>query len=172
MGGYLSARGGFTQRKDQATESVDRANTILDFVGLKGSIPVVEGAQGPMTSASEAIASSGADLIIAEARKCSPAKPLYVCCGGALTNIASALLMAPDIAPNIIVVWIGGQEYSFGAVAPPGYSRVEYNLNLCIPAAQAVFNQSDVRIWQVPRDVYRQCLYSRPEFEYKIQPNG
>ncbi len=172
VGGHLSENGGFTNRSDQAAVSVEKANDVLEALGLKGTIPVVEGANNAMVSQTEAIDSPGAQLIISEARKCSPEKPLYVCCGASLTNIASALILAPDIAPNIILVWIGGQEYSFGAMPPPGYSRVEYNLNLSIPAAQTVFNQSDVRIWQVPRDVYRQCLYSRLEFESEIKPCG
>ena len=162
VGGHLSASGGFTDRKDQATESVEKANALLESMGMKGKCRVVEGAQTGLTSADKAIDSEGARLIIEEARKCSPEKPLYVTCGAALTNVASALLLAPEISKNIVVVWIGGQEYSFGAVPPPGYSAVEYNLNLSIAAGQVVYNKSDVRIWQIPRDVYRQCLTAPP----------
>ena len=31
--------------------------------------------------------------------------PLYVLCLGAPTNVANALLIAPEIAANIVVVW-------------------------------------------------------------------
>ena len=172
VGGHLSENAGFTQRTDQATESVEKANALLDALGMSGKCPVVPGAQSGMTSADEAIDSEGARLIISEAKKCSPDKPLYVTVGAALTNVASALLIDPSISKNIVVVWIGGQEYSFGAVPPPGYTPVEYNLNLSIPAGQVVFNKSDVMIWQVPRDVYRQCLYSKAEMYEKIKPCG
>ncbi len=172
IGGHLSANGGFTQRTDQSAESVEKAEELLATLGLAGKIKVVQGAHAPMTSQDEPVDSEGARMIIEEAKKCSPEKPLYVCVGGALTNIASALLLDPSISDNIILVWIGGQEYSFGAVPPPGYTPVEYNLNLSIPAGQAVFNKSDVRIWQVPRDVYRQCLYSTAELHMKIKPCG
>lgn len=86
---------------------------------------------------------------LVKSNKCSSQKPLFVTCGGALTNIASALLIDPSVSKNIVIVWIGGPEYSFGVVPPPGYSTVEYNLNLSIPAGQMVFNKSDVRIWQL-----------------------
>ena len=172
VGGHLSASGGFTDRKDQATESVEKASALLESMGMKGKYSVVEGAQTGLASADKAIDSEGARMIIAEARKCTPEKPLFVTCGAALTNVASALLMAPEISKNIVVVWIGGQEYSFGAVPPPGYSTVEYNLNLSIPAGQVVFNKSDVRIWQIPRDVYRQCLYSTAEMHAYVKPCG
>ena len=50
--------------------------------------------------------------------------------GGPLTDAASALLTAPEIAPNMILVWIGGQEYSFGHQQPwMGVGEVEFNLN-------------------------------------------
>ncbi|MBM6992881.1 MAG: nucleoside hydrolase [Prevotella sp.] len=172
VGGHLSPQGGFTNRKDQATESVEKANELLDLMGMKGKYKVVPGMEQPLASSSEPVESEGSRLIVSEARKCSPDKPLYVLCGAALSNVASALLQAPEISKNMVVVWIGGQEYSFGAVPPPGYSSVEYNLNLSIPAGQVVFNKSDVRIWQIPRDVYRQCLYSTAEMHACVRPCG
>lgn len=172
VGGHLNENAGFTNRKDQATESVEKANGLLDAMGMKGKFKVVPGSETPMTSSDKIIGSEGAKLIVEEAKKCTLEKPLYVLCGASLTNVADALLMDPSISKNIIVVWIGGQEYSFGAVPPPGYSTVEYNLNLSIPAGQVVFNKSDVRIWQVPRDAYRQCLYSTAEMHAYIKPCG
>ena len=172
VGGHLSASGGFTSRKDQATESVEKANALLKVMNKEGKYRVVPGSETAMTSADKPADSEGARLIISEAKKCSPDKPLYVECGAALTNVASALLIDPSISKNIVVVWIGGQEYSFGAVPPPGYSQVEYNLNLCIPAGQVVFNKSDVRVWQVPRDAYRQCMYGTAELNAFVKPCG
>ncbi|MGI6243713.1 MAG: nucleoside hydrolase [Prevotella sp.] len=172
VGGHLSAQGGFTNRKDQATESVEKANHLLELMGMKGKYTVVPGMEQPLTSTEQPVESEGARLIVSEARKCTPDNPLYVLCGAALSNVACALLQAPEISKNMIVVWIGGQEYSFGSVPPPGYSPVEYNLNLSIPACQVVFNKSDVRIWQIPRDVYRQCLYSTSEMHAYVKPCG
>ncbi len=172
VGGHLNNGAGFSSRKDQATESVEKANALLEVMKQKGNFKVVPGAESAMTSADKPIDSEGARLIIAEAKKCTPEKPLFVTCGAALTNVASALLIDSTISKNIVIVWIGGQEYSFGAVPPPGYSAVEYNLNLCIPAGQVVFNKSDVRIWQIPRDAYRQCLYSTDEMHAYVKPCG
>lgn len=172
VGGHLSDHAGFTSRTDQATESVEKANALLKVMGLEDKYKVVPGSETAMISADKPADSEGARLIISEAKKCSPEKPLYVECGAALTNVASALLMDPSISKNIVIVWIGGQEYSFGAVPPPGYSQVEYNLNLCIPAGQVIFNKSDVRLWQVPRDAYRQCLYGTAEMYAHVKPCG
>ena len=161
------------QGKDDAEKSVNKVNEALELMGLKEQLKVVPGAPVKMTDPNKPVESEGARLIVEEALKATPEKPLYVCVGGPLTDIASAWLMNPEIGKNIILIWIGGQEYKeTGAIVPPGYSMPEYNLNLSIAAAQVVFNKSDMRIWQIPRDVYRQCMYSMTELEVKVRPYG
>lgn len=60
-------------------------------------------------------------------------KRLYVLAIGAITNVASALMMEPAIAHKITVVWLGGQ--------PPYFKNgVEFNLLQDIPASQHIFN--------------------------------
>ena len=177
VGAHLSGNGrGFfrdLQGKDEADMSVNKVNEALEVMGMKGLFKVVPGAPVKMAGANKPVDSEGARLIVEEALKASPEKPLYVCVGGPLTDIASAWLINPEIGKNIILIWIGGQEYKeTGAIVPPGYSMPEYNLNLSIAAAQVVFNKSDMRIWQIPRDVYRQCMYSMTELEAKVRPYG
>ena len=160
-------------RGDQAAASVQKAQDLLEVMGLSGKFTVVKGASARMERPDAPQDSEGAQLIIEEARKCSPERPLFVCMGGPLTDVSSALLLAPDIAPNLLVIWIGGQEYPFGHPQPwGGISEVEYNLNLDVPAARYLFNDSPVRLWQVPRDMYRQCLYSFASMERHIRPLG
>ena len=50
------------------------------------------------------IPSAGAELIVREAGKASPARPLIVVVGGPLNTVASAYLMDPSIAPKMIVL--------------------------------------------------------------------
>jgi len=57
--------------------------------------------------------SPGSDLIIAEARKATPDKPLVIISGGPLTTIASALILAPDIADRIVVFNILVSHYGY-----------------------------------------------------------
>jgi len=47
--------------------------------------------------------SDGSRLIVAEAKKASPEKPLLVVVGGPQTTVANALLTNPEIAPNLVV---------------------------------------------------------------------
>ena len=161
---------------NNAEISVSRANEILELVGKAGQVTVKPGAPGPMADQKTPVDSEGARLIIEEAKKASPERPLYLLFGGPLTDIASAWLLDPSISQNVILLWIGGQEYPFGHPFPPEYYQgnnlVEYNLRLDVNAAKTVFNDSDIRIWQIPRDVYRQSMYSIAELEDKILPLG
>jgi len=49
------------------------------------------------------VASPGSELIVAEARKATPEKPLVVFVGGPLNTVANAYLMDPSIADRMIV---------------------------------------------------------------------
>ena len=173
VGAHLNARPGMGGSRNQAEVSVEKANGLLEVMGLAGKFTVVPGADRPMERPDIPVESEGARLIVEEARQCSPDRPLFVLMGGPLTDISSALLMAPEVASNIIVLWIGGQEYPFGHPQPlGGISEVEYNLNLCIPAARYLFNDSTVRLWQIPRDAYRSCLYSFVSHDLHVKPLG
>jgi hypothetical protein len=99
-------------------------------------------------------------------------RPLYVACGAGLTELASAWLLEPRIAERLTLVWIGGLEDPALAVPPPGADPVEYNQNIDIVAAQVVFNDSSIPIWQVPRNAYRQTLVSNAEAQARIRPHG
>lgn len=157
-------------------QAVARAKEVMDLLEIEQTFPIVKGADKGLESTTQPIESEGAKLIVEEAKKHSPEKPLYVTVGASLTDVASAWLMDPSISKNIIVVWIGGQEYPFGHPFPPQYNKgnnlVEYNARLDIKSVQVVFNQSDLTLWQIPRDVYRQALYGMDEITDKIAPCG
>jgi len=55
---------------------------------------------------------AGSALIIAEAMKASPEKPLLVFVGGSCTTIASAFLTEPSITNRVIVFQIDGGSYN------------------------------------------------------------
>jgi len=57
--------------------------------------------------------SNGSRLIVREARKASPNKPLLVIAGGPLTTVANALLMDPEIAPNMVVFGLTVSYYGY-----------------------------------------------------------
>jgi inosine-uridine nucleoside N-ribohydrolase len=60
-------------------------------------------------------------------------EPLFVVAIGAITNIASAILIDPEIIKNIVVVWLGGHALHWP-------DTDEFNLRQDVAAAQVVFD--------------------------------
>jgi len=165
-------KSGFYGSPGTATYACTQVNELLSVMQLTGKLPVYEGGASGLTDFKTPIVSDGAKAIVQEAMREDTKMPLYVVCGAGLTNIASAYLMEPRIAKKIILVWIGGAEYPGLAIPPPKGKNPEYNLGIDIKACQVIFNISDIPIWQVPRNAYRQALYSYSELVYKIKSNG
>ena len=69
------------------------------------------------------------------AKNYSPENPLYVVAIAAITNVASALLIAPEIAENIVIVWLGGHSME---VSDAG----EFNMVQDIAAARVVMSSN------------------------------
>ncbi len=80
--------------------------------------------------------------LIKKAKEHSTDNPLYIAAIGAPTNVASAILLAPEIIQNIKVVWLGGNEISYP------YAR-EFNLKQDFYASKTLFD-SGVSLVQIP----------------------
>ena len=150
----------------------EKALEILKILKLENSIPVYTDKSESMIDVKKPIDSEAVQAIIKEAMRTDTDLPLYVVCGGGLTNIASAYLLEPKIADKITLVWIGGPEYTDIAIPPPGYTTLEYNLGIDIKAAQVIFNTSNIKLWQVPRNVYRQPIMSDAELLTRVKGKG
>lgn len=172
IGSHLRADDGFDRSNTQAENAVKKARQLLELLKIGHNIPVIRGSNVAMQNDSTPVRSDAVDFIITEAMRADTKLPLFVLCGGGLTEIASALLKAPTIADKLTLIWIGGPEYSDLALPPPNYSPVEYNLNIDISAARVVFNRSAVALWQVPRNAYRQALLSYSQLVVKVKPEG
>ena len=150
----------------------EQALKILKILNLENVLPVYTDQNKGLANVETPLDGDGVQAIIKEAMRTDTDLPLYVVCGGSLTNIASAYLLEPRIAEKLIVVWIGGPEYTDLAYPPPGYTSLEYNLGIDIKAAQVVFNASDLKLWQVPRNVYRQPIMTDAELLTKVKAKG
>jgi inosine-uridine nucleoside N-ribohydrolase len=84
---------------------------ILRLLGRMGRSPdgfVFKGVRDFVGFPKQALKAEAVDHLIARARASSPDDPLCVIAIAAISNVASALIAAPDIADKIIVVWLGG----------------------------------------------------------------
>jgi inosine-uridine nucleoside N-ribohydrolase len=172
IGSHLNSADGFDKSKTQAENAAKKARELIQTMGIKNSIPVIAGSNTAMQNDSTPVKSEAVNFIIKEALRTDTQLPLYVLCGAGLTEIASAVLTNPQIANKIILIWIGGPEYTDLAFPPPNYTVVEYNLNIDIAAVRAIFNRSDIAIWQVPRNAYRQAIISYSQLLLKVRSQG
>ncbi len=147
-------------RTEQA--SYDEILKIVDLMGLSGQYPVLHGAVHGLSDTTTPICSDGAEFIVQEALRDDP-RPLYVACQGTITDMASALLMRPEIAQRLTVIWIGGADY------PNGGS--EFNLDMDVNGANVLFS-SQVPVWQLTTSVYKQFAVSLAELQQKVYPCG
>ena len=159
--GIIAAHFGNEKSPHSMEDSYDEVLKMLDLMDFPRDL-AYKGADRRLPDEKTPVESQGARLIIEEAMKESD-MPLYVIFLGPLTDMASAYLMEPRIAGRLTCIWIGGGKYPEG-----GY---EYNLNNDIRSARVVMN-SDMPVWQIPRNVYSQVIVSLAELEYKVRPCG
>lgn len=145
-----------------AKASYEEILKVLKLMELEGKYPVLMGASKGMTDESTPVDSEGARFIIEEAMK-EDDRPLYVACQGAVTDVASALLMQPEIAERMTVIWIGGGDYPKGGF--------EFNLMMDIHAANVLFS-SKTDVWQIPMSLYKTMSVSLAELQQKVLPCG
>jgi inosine-uridine nucleoside N-ribohydrolase len=69
-------------------------------------------------------------------------KPLYVVAIGAITNVASALLLKPEIKDKLVIVWLGGHARNWP-------DTKEFNMCQDVAAARVVFD-SGAAVVQLP----------------------
>ncbi|AWO91640.1 MULTISPECIES: nucleoside hydrolase [Bradyrhizobium] len=105
------------------------------------------------------------DDLIARARAGTQDNPLYVIAIGAISNVASALLKAPDIIDRIVVVWLGGHALEWP-------DTIEFNLKQDVGGAQVLLD-SGVPLVLVPcRGVTSRLHSTVPEIERYVEPHG
>jgi inosine-uridine nucleoside N-ribohydrolase len=105
------------------------------------------------------------DDLIARARASSSQDPLYVVAIAAISNVASAILKAPDIIDKIVVVWLGGHSLEWRDTR-------EFNLVEDVGGAQVLFD-SGVPVVLLPcLGVVSHLTSSVPEIERHVEPYG
>ena len=102
----------FTMPDEGMELSYQEIITIFEKMNEPHAGRVFRGAPRYMAHETDIVESEAVDTIIALARQTD--RPLYIAAMGCVTNIASAILKAPDIRENIVVIWTS----SFPSSAP------------------------------------------------------
>ncbi len=116
---------------DGMEKSFDELQRLLDKLDVPSNNLVYQGSPGFLQGYDQPYASEAVNDLIERAKKSED--PLYVVAIGALTNIASAILIEPQIIEKIVLVWLGGTALHWP-------HAVEFNLAGDVLAARLVLD--------------------------------
>jgi purine nucleosidase len=139
---------------------------VQDLMGIKQCVPVMRGSTGYLPSLQQPIQSEATEHLIATARSMPPDEPLYVVAIGCATNVASALLLAPEIKQNIVVVWTS----AFPSHAP--HVNQSFNLEQDVLASQWLYESGVPLVYLPGYHVGAQLRLSLAEVERYVMPHG
>lgn len=153
-----------TGGNDSMQQSYDEICNVLQLMGLREDYPVYKGVVDHLKDEKTPECSDAGKFIAEQALKMKGGdEKLFVVVLGAISNVADALLMHPEIEDKIAVIWIGGGAYPEGSW--------EFNLNGDLNASNVVFD-SNIELWQVPCNVYSMMKVSFMELYEKVSHCG
>lgn len=162
IGGHFDSNPQDWGKGRTAQASVDEIHKVLGLMGLAGRYSVAKGAEHALPDECTPVPSDGARLLIDEAMR-EDETPLFAAFQGAITDLAAAILTEPKICGRMTAIWIGGGQYPDG--------EPEFNLWQDIAAANIVM-KSEMPLWQIPKNVYKQVTVSLAELQVRVKPFG
>jgi inosine-uridine nucleoside N-ribohydrolase len=116
---------GMERSYEEIMRLLDKMNWPAEGLVFRGATAYLDKNQPQRTDA--------VDDLIRRALASPADEPLYVVAIGAITNVATAILLEPQIIEKIVVVWLGGHALYWP-------HTVEFNLKQDVPAAQVIFD--------------------------------
>ena len=154
----------FNANSASAEDGMEKSyDEILNLLKLTGTeYPVHRGSPVYLPDEKTPVDSPAARDLVERAKSYSPEKPLYVVAIGAITNVASALLMEPSIADNIVVVWLGSHALEWP-------ENAEFNIKQDVAAARVVFGSGAPLVMLPCRGVVSSFTTTGPELDYWLR---
>ena len=146
--------------------SFEEIERVFDHLGMAAGDRIKHGSTGYLASADEPRESPAASDLVQRALALPEGEALYVLALGCVTNIASALLMAPQIAQRIVVVWTSG----FPSHAP--HINRSFNLEQDAAASRVLLGSGVPLVYLPGFHVGAQLRLSLPEVERWVQGQG
>lgn len=143
--------------------SYDEILKLLKLADREDMIPnVYKGSICYLPDESTPVISDAANYMAELANEYSVENPLYIVAIGAITNVASALLMNPEMKEKVVIVWLGGHAHHWNR-------NGEFNLMQDVAAARIIFG-CGVPFVQLPcMGVVDHFATSKPELEYWLK---
>lgn len=145
--------------------SYDEILTLLARMDRKPEGLVFHGVRDYVGTAKQPQPADAVDDLIRRAKASPPDDPLHVVAIGAISNISSALLKAPEIVERIVVIWLGGHALEWPDTR-------EFNLRQDVGGAQVLLD-SGVPLVLIPCMGVTSHLHSTvAEIERYVEPCG
>jgi inosine-uridine nucleoside N-ribohydrolase len=153
-----------TGPEDGMLKSYDEILRILGRMGHPAEGFVRHGSRRWLTGSDGPAPSPAADDLVQRALAGS-GSPLYVVAIGAITNVASAILMAPELIERIVVVWLGGNPVTW-------HRATEFNTYQDMAASRLILD-CGVPLVQIPCiNVTEHLKTTQAELERHIKGSG
>ncbi len=151
---------------ENSLEDSQRLNEVLLGYLEMSDLPHPRGAQSRLYDWGRDIArySAASHFIIEQAKKYSSDNKLNIVTLGAMTNVASAILIDPDIVPNIRV-WIMGTRHDFDTGL--WYKR-DFNCMNDLNAADLLLSQPNLELVVLPANVAAQMTFDFAETKEQL----
>jgi len=147
---------GMEKSYEEILRLLDRLDVSPEGFVFRGSKGYLSGPDQPQESA------AARDLVD---RAMSSDDLLYAVAIGAITNVASAILLEPEIVRRIVVVWLGGNPLYWPTAR-------EFNLQQDLHASRLIFD-CGVPLIQIPCQAVAALLHTTvPEMERHVQGRG
>lgn len=140
---------------------------VCEKMGIDFASRVFRGSDRYLHSYDKPVESDAVEHLIATAKTASADEPLHVIAIGATTNVASALLLAPEIISKIVVSWTAGYPTTVVDVAQPSF-----NMEQDILASQLLFDSGAPLVYLPGFHVGAQLSLSLPEVEAWVKGRG
>lgn len=144
-------------------KSYDEIMNVLTLMGEENYKKIVlKGSESFLKDEKTPVVSPAAEDLVKRSRDYTMEKPLYVIAIGAITNVASAILMDPTIVDRIVLIWLGGHALDWP-------HNKEFNLHQDVAGARIVFG-CGVPLVQLPcMGVVSSFRLSGPELEHHLR---
>ena len=154
----------FNEKSTSPADGMEKSyREIFRILELSGSESlcncVFRGSEHYLEDEETPVISDGARFMAELAMQYSAEHPLYIVAIGAITNVASALLLNPSMKENTVIVWLGGNALHMN-------NTHEFNMFQDVAAARVVFG-CGVPLVQLPcHGVVDRFVTSRYELEH------
>ncbi len=140
---------------------------VCEKMGIDFTNRVFRGSDRYLESYDTPVKSEAATHLVETALTASAESPLYVLAIGAPTNVASALLLAPEISERVVVVWTAGYPTTITGIA-----QESFNMEQDMLASQLLFDCGIPLVYLPGFHIGAQLSLSLPEMAAWVKGAG